>query len=620
MQDLELSLFLLLAMLTTGVLWLVAGQLGKARLLLLAVPVFCVGASVVWLPPDSARQQLKQEVPIVGRDEFVGSQACRSCHMPHYDSWHQSYHRTMTQLASEESIRAPFDGRDLISKEGRFKVDRQGEWFIAEMPDPDWEAQQFKDGIGSGQSDSAPRVTLPIVMTTGSHHLQAYWVPSEHGNKVRIFPWVYHIDTQRWIPNGDSFILPPHSKRYGQVWNNNCILCHSVAGDVGHEPGNWQSRVAELGISCEACHGPGASHVARHNNPVTRYGQHFSDDADPTIVNPARLSHTKSAEVCGQCHCGFDDDASTPYNQYRAGGDFQKTFQLANSKNPDDVRFWGDGTIRVGGREYNAMIESACYLRGEMSCASCHAMHGSEPDKQMGPLMKTNQACLQCHSPIAQDITAHTHHAAESAGSLCYNCHMPHTSYALFNAIRSHRIDSPNLQMSVEHGRPNACNQCHTDKTLAWTGKHLSDWYKIESPVLSEEQQTLSATLVWLIKGNAIQRVLAVWSLGWEPARQASGDGWQAGFLTPLLDDPYSMVRFKAAESLGKLGIQLDAYDHLQSPDDRGPTAVPQPVWLDDAKSREGLKAFFDSQGNVLQKLLEGLRSQRDEQPITLYE
>ncbi len=50
---------------------------------------------------------------------------------------------------------------------------------------------------------------------------------------------------------------------------------------------------------------------------------------------------------------------------------------------------------------------------------------------------------------------------------------------------------------------------------------------------MSDEQKTVSASLLWLLKGNAVQRVLAAWSFGWEPARQASGDNWQVGFLKP---------------------------------------------------------------------------------------
>jgi predicted CXXCH cytochrome family protein len=528
----------------------------------------------------------------------------------------------MTQLASDQSILAPFDGRVLESETSTCTVSREGEWYVVDMVDPDWEASEFREGIDHGPSADAPRVRLPVVMTTGSHHLQAYWVPSEHGNKVRIFPWVYHIDKQRWIPNGDSFILPPHSKRYPQVWNNSCILCHSVAGDVGYERGNWQSRVAELGISCEACHGPGAAHVKRQSNPLTRYTEHLLDRPDPTIVNPARLSHSKSSEVCGQCHTGFDEQASTPYNSYRAGGDFHSVFSLADPKNPDDLRFWPDGTMRVGGREYTGMIESACFQKGELSCLSCHSMHKSKPDKQMRPEMLGDQACVQCHASIAENLTGHTHHLVDSSGSRCYNCHMPHTSYALFSAIRSHRIDSPNLATDLTSGRPNACNQCHVDQTLAWTDKYLGEWYGSPHSELNAEQRIVPAAVLWLTQGDAIQRVLAAWSLGWQPAREAAGDNWQAPFLAELLDDPYSMVRYMAHDSLTKIGSADAGFDYLISPEER-PSAAEKfhDTWrgTDHPKS-EAVRAFFDDEHEFDRKSFQELLQRRDDRPITLYE
>ena len=56
------------------------------------------------------------------------------------------------------------------------------------------------------------------------------------------------------------------------------------------------------------------------------------------------------------------------------------------------------------------------------------------------------------------------------------NCHMPYTAYALFKGIRSHQIDSPSAKMTLRGGRPNACNQCHLDKTLQWTAERLEAW------------------------------------------------------------------------------------------------------------------------------------------------
>ena len=142
---------------------------------------------------------------------------------------------------------------------------------------------------------------------------------------------------------------------------------------------------------------------------------------------------------------------------FLAGDDLEKTRKIQRpSPNPDDPsergRFWPDGTARIGGREYNGFLKSACYLEGDLSCLSCHSMHDSDPDNQIAARMDTNAACLQCHEDFANRIAGHTHHADDSAGSQCYNCHMPHTSHALLAAPRSHRIDSPNARTTFESG------------------------------------------------------------------------------------------------------------------------------------------------------------------------
>lgn len=51
-----------------------------------------------------------QEVPSRDRNAFVGSNTCLSCHADHHASWKRTYHRTMTQEASPQSVQGHFDG------------------------------------------------------------------------------------------------------------------------------------------------------------------------------------------------------------------------------------------------------------------------------------------------------------------------------------------------------------------------------------------------------------------------------------------------------------------------------------------------------------------------------
>ena len=204
-------------------------------------------------------------------------------------------------------------------------------------------------------------------------------------------------------------------------------------------------------------------------------------------------------------------------------------------------------SLRVAGREYTSLEQSGCFQRGEMSCLSCHQLHKAADDTrsdkdwandQLKPSSYGNDACVQCHDQ-QQYSTAHTHHLADSSGSTCYNCHMPHTAYGLLKAIRNHTISIPDLKLDLAADRPNACNQCHLDKTLKWTADHLKEWYSIDEPELDDEQSEIAASILWLLKGNAANRALAAWAMGWSDAQAASGNDWQSIYLAQLLNDPY---------------------------------------------------------------------------------
>jgi predicted CXXCH cytochrome family protein len=254
---------------------------------------------------------------------------------------------------------------------------------------------------------------------------------------------------------------------------------------------------------------------------------------------------------------------------YRPGDDLEQTTPMIRptklaeqpwlnqvlAAHPDimDDFFWPDGMVRVTGREFNGLLESACYQKGQLACITCHSMHKSDPDKQLKAGMNGNQACLSCHQQYQTNLIAHTHHPADSSGSLCYNCHMPYTSYGLLRAVRSHQIDRPSVQSDLKAGRPNACNLCHADKTLQWTAQHLAEWCGQPMPKLAEVDQTTSEMLMLLLSGDTGQRALAAFSLGWEPALAVSGSDWQAPFLAFALEDRYAAIRFISHRSLTHL-------------------------------------------------------------------
>jgi hypothetical protein len=241
--------------------------------------------------------------------------------------------------------------------------------------------------------------------------------------------------------------------------------------------------------------------------------------------------------------------------------------------------------------------------------------------------MRGNQACVQCHDQFEneQSLTAHTHHAAGSSGSECQNCHMPYTTYGLLKAIRSHTVDSPSVAVSVASGRPNACNQCHLDKTLAWAAEHLKANYGIAEPVLSEDERTVAASLLWLLRGHAGQRALAAWTMGWEPARQVAGGDWLAPYLSQLLVDPYDAVRLVAHRALRRQpGFADFAYDALGTPAERAQTSQRAIAIWDRIGRNESLttgdSVLIRESGELDRSRIGKLLAQRDNRRVTFRE
>jgi hypothetical protein len=286
--------------------------------------------------PLVAEQDITYRPIQVAEDGYVSSTACRACHPAQYDAWHGSFHRTMTQLATAASVRADFDNVRVDAVRGNpIALERRGAEYWAEFGDPEWR----------GAAEGRHRISRQIVMITGSHHQQVYWYRTDRGRVLGQLPAMYLIAEQRWIPRDAALLhpavegAPPETGR----WNAVCVNCHATNGkrrfdappDVataGVEAIAADTRVAELGIACEACHGPAGEHVRQNGSPLRRYAQYLGGEADSAIVQPARLGSRLSSQVCGQCHAvweHFDQAAERQANArgvlYRPGDDLADT-------------------------------------------------------------------------------------------------------------------------------------------------------------------------------------------------------------------------------------------------------------------------------------------------------
>ncbi len=553
-------LALVVSVVAAGLMWR-AGAGARRQVALVLGGVVAVAAALA-LARSPAKAPTPAGTPARdGQGGYASSDACRACHPSEHASWGRSYHRSMTAEATAANVRAPLPAR--VAFEG-------ASWTITTANE---RVVVQREGATEAQ---------PVLLTTGSHHYQAYWLPGARPGELKLFPLVWRVSEGRWLPRRDVFLQPPGASGEagpGARWNSNCIACHAVAGRPRHdeEANAYATRTAELGIACEACHGPGADHVAARKSPLARLSQNGT--SDPTIVNPARLDPAAASRVCGQCHAfsyprNEDQFWSDGYAGTLRPGDplersrwilFPETFAQPDAPRIDaDLGsiYWSDDTIRVGGREYNALVKSPCFERGEgerkLSCLSCHSMHASEPDDQLRRDRTTSQICSGCHAD--KEGAAHTHHAPGSAAAECVACHMPKTTYALLKGIRSHRIETPSARTAVLTGRPTACNLCHLDRSIAWTAARLGEWGHAETlPEVEASVLAQPAAARLALAGDAAMRALVADALGDPAVRAAAGSDWQAELLDVLATDDYAAVRLIAERSRTAYGAPARA-------------------------------------------------------------
>ena len=165
-----------------------------------------------------------------------------------------------------------------------------------------------------------------------------------------------------------------------------CFRCHTTTLRAT-QPLDVKSIVP--GVHCEACHGPGASHIAavRAHEPGTPAA---SGAWDRAILNPARLSPSAAVDFCGSCH-------STAWDVIAMGAAGLQT-----------VRF---PAYRLEGSR--CWIASGPGGSGDprLTCSSCHNPHA--------PLDRVaanyDRVCLSCHVNNAHATQATTQPASTTA-------------------------------------------------------------------------------------------------------------------------------------------------------------------------------------------------------------
>jgi predicted CXXCH cytochrome family protein len=511
--------------------------------------------------------------PAIHRDGgYAGASGCAACHPEHFATWQRTFHRTMTQLPETGAVLGDFDGAAVDLFGGTARPFRAGDGFFIEVP----------DGTGG-------RRAAQVALAVGSRRYQQYFerVPRGDGSGFVRLPLLWHVSARRWMHLNGVFLEPDSDdwSTHRSLWNENCIFCHNTAPRPGML--NWDarppsaarsfdSRVAELGIACEACHGPGHRHAEKHRAPAGRYAAWLSSGADEDVVHPAKLEKEAAVAVCGQCH---GQRLPRPHERiatwmqagptYRPGERLDQHAEPLTRDTPSVLadaptlfadRFWPDGTARLTAYEYQGVVASPCYVRGDMTCGSCHTMHGGDVHGMLEPRMRGNDACLQCHGEIGRDVAAHTGHDAAGPGSACMECHMPRVVYGILGLHRSHRVEVPDPARDGEAGRPHACTLCHLDRDLAWSAVEMRRlWPGSKTAFRAPERRgdpaplDLADGLASVLCGDPVQRAVYAHAFGRDDGAVSDAAAFRRVALIATLFDAYPSIRWLAQQSLLRL-------------------------------------------------------------------
>src|SRR5689334_6442448 len=356
--------------------------------------------------------------------EYLGSTSCERCHQADYVNWKNSLHIKMTEPIAEATVLGDF---------------RDGTKFADHSRSYQFGTKDGKPWISIAFGGSVPE-TFTVDYTLGSKRYQGYLATLPRG-QIYVLPVFWHVADKRWIDWKEITPIPEGAHDIRQIWNANCFNCHATNIVQGYDVAEkaYKSTWTEMGIGCEACHGPGKPHVdlmtAWEKDPASKpkYDNSASNHQLSALLKTVSfksIEPRKSYDTCAYCH----GNKKNSFVGFKAGDryeDYALPFIVSDPIPDNDFQgeFWPDGRPNRFNRN-QALALSGCFKAGAITCTSCHLAHGSPNDFSLKEDVHTSKGdalCTQCHTKPAfagTQLAKHTFHAAESEGSRCVNCHM----------------------------------------------------------------------------------------------------------------------------------------------------------------------------------------------------
>ena len=548
-------------------------------------------------PPDPPPAATTEATPIASDAGFTGSVACAECHAAEYERWRGSQHAVAMQVADETTVLGDFDDAEFRHFGVTSEFFRRDGKFMVRTDGPDGQLADFEIRHTFGVY---PLQQYLIELPGG--HVQALSIawdtrPQDQGGQR----W-FHLYPNERIDHRDEL----HWTQRQQNWNFMCSDCHSTNVQKNYDAAShtFATKFAEISVGCEACHGPGQRSTSTLARTAASSGQPMTDSGltvdlderrgaawviDPATGNAARSTPRtteKELDVCAQCHARrgqFSNDyqAGDPLHDHYLPALLSEGLYHPDGQQRDEVFNWG------------SFVSSRMYAKG-VTCGDCHEPHGGQLHAP------GNGVCAQCHSAAKYDAVTHHFHEVGTPGAACASCHMKTETYMVVDPRHDHSFRIPRPDLSASLGVPNACNQCHTDRTADWSATEVRKRYPEPKPGFQGFAEAFAAAdrrdagasialtqVIANLDESAIARASAIERLARSPGentilaaeaglkdssplvRRAAIAAFevlpplQRRAVMPLLSDPARTVRMQAARTLALLAD--DAFDSPES-------------------------------------------------------
>lgn len=399
--------------------------------------------------------------------EYTGTQSCAACHEKAAADWLGSHHDLAMQEVSEKTVLGDFEGSTFTYGDITSTFYRKDGKYWVRTDNADGALEDFAVAYVFG--------VYPLqqyLLPTGDGRLQALTIawdsrPTEQGGQR----W-YHLYPDDVITAGD----PLHWTGPYQNWNTRCAECHSTNVRKNYSPTSrsFDTAFNDIDVGCEACHGPGKQHVTLakqdklDTDPLAGFVASLAADTlwawseNAAIASPSSpKGKNTQIDNCARCHA-----RRSTLGDYHYGTDLLDTHRLALIENP---LYWPDGQIRDEVYVYGSFVQSKMYQAGVV-CSNCHNPHSNQL------IAEGNGVCTQCHKASVFDTENHHRHPVNSTGAACVGCHMPEQVYMGVDARRDHSMRIPRPDIAMQIGAPDACTQCHTERSQSWALQAVREW------------------------------------------------------------------------------------------------------------------------------------------------